>query len=87
MPFIVGQAQKLLGACAPERGWPTAKAVCGSLVSIERLHFYGTSTSWEKYEENTTMCASKFCIGGTFPNFDAHMVVFSSYFSQDVEIP
>jgi hypothetical protein len=23
MPFVVGQAQELLGACAPERGWPT----------------------------------------------------------------
>jgi hypothetical protein len=23
MPFIVGQVQELLGACAPEQGWPT----------------------------------------------------------------
>jgi hypothetical protein len=23
MPFVVGRAQELLGACAPEQGWPT----------------------------------------------------------------
>ena len=43
-----------------------AKAVHELPMSIERLHFYGTSACCQKYEKNTTMCKLIFCICSNF---------------------
>ena len=43
-----------------------AKAVHELPMSIERLHFYGTSACCQKYEKNTTMCKLIVCICSNF---------------------